>query len=183
MKSLTNFIKFSLLAAMALVLVGCGSLSGSNNVSAADLQKRQQAMAASDRLIVPGQRIGPIHLGMGMDEVVATLGQPDIVQNPGRGQYWEYFSLNLAMFFSASSAPEVVQVSTHLFGKNTLATIFKTANGVGLGATSFDVKRAYSSYTDNGNTERMYYDSIGILFDLQSDYRIWAIAVFPRSLN
>src|ERR1041384_2357686 len=58
------------LAIAALLPLGCASTS---SVSTADLQKRQQAMAKSDLLIVPGQRVGPIRLGMGWDEVIATV--------------------------------------------------------------------------------------------------------------
>jgi hypothetical protein len=176
-----------MLVAIALLAASCDSFSGGNNVSAADLQKRQQAMAASDHLIVPGQRIGPIHLGMGMDEALRTMGQPDrsymMKNSSGESsgkQSWNYDSLNLSASFSDSSAPVVTEIITSAYGKPPIRTAFKTANGIGLGASSFDVKRAYSLYKDSGDSEALYYRSIGIIFDLEiGTFRISEINVFP----
>ncbi|MDE3083876.1 MAG: hypothetical protein KGJ37_01485, partial [Verrucomicrobiota bacterium] len=193
-----NFIKCSLVAAMALVLAGCVSQPGSGSrVSAAEQQKRQQALAASDHLIVPGERIGPVRLGMGMDEVVATLGQPDYaITLPYQGgrQEWKYDSLNLAIYFRAGSAPWVDTVETvawndtgKTLGNSTwvdvdpVITVFQTDNGIGLGASSFQVRRAYSSYgyQDTGGYG-MNYTQLGVYFGLQSDRRVTTISVTSR---
>jgi hypothetical protein len=45
--------------ALALAGPGCSGAARGGAVSAGDLVKRQTALAASDRLIVPGERIGP----------------------------------------------------------------------------------------------------------------------------
>jgi len=181
---------------MTLMLAGCVVPQGSR-VSAFDLQKREQAMASSDRLIVPGQRIGPIYLGMGMDEVVATLGQPDyVVESPPHTarQLWKYDNLNLGIYcFGSSSAPSVVSIETVAWnntGKNLgqstwadvipVATVFQTNNGIELGASTYDVRRAYDGYGYQDFGYGMNYTRPGVYFGMQSDRRIVVITVNPR---
>lgn len=60
----------------ALALAGCATmLAPGNRIDFAT------AIQNSDRLIVPGDRIGPIRVGMSRDEVVRILGRPDRVIN------------------------------------------------------------------------------------------------------
>lgn len=165
MKTL-DLTKFLLNAAMILALASYASDSCyGDGVSAADREKRRQAMAASDHLIIPGERIGPIRLGMGMDEVLETLGRPDSMQTTRDSYHWHYPDLNMQIDFFLGAAPSVRQVATSAytdkpFDTNTMIwsdlkpvkTVFHTDNGIQLGASSFDVKRAFSSYsyTDPG---------------------------------
>src|SRR5438874_2473547 len=108
-----NLIKLSLTAAVTLMLTSYASdLCSGDTVSHADQQKRRQAVASSDHLIVPGKRIGPIRLEMGMDEVMVTLGHPDWRQTATQpwergvvGDTWYYTDLNLSIFFSVGTTP------------------------------------------------------------------------------
>jgi hypothetical protein len=139
------------------------------------MQKRQQAIAQSDMLIVPGQRIGPIRLGMGMDEVVAKLGQPDFTET----SEWRYWSLNLVVGFYTSPAPAVAGLSTQIWADVPLSTVFRTAEGIGIGSSSFDVKRAYGKphvTAFSGATGNMFYDSPQIRF-FTLDYKVDMIDV------
>ena len=61
-------------AALAVTLMLAGAATGRDKASAADAEKRQAAM--QNTAIIPGQSIGPIRLGMGMDEVQSLLGKP-----------------------------------------------------------------------------------------------------------
>lgn len=177
-----NWIKLLAGAGALTVLTGCAS--GGGSVPAVDIQKRQQALSSADRLIIPGERIGPIRLGMGMDEVSAMLGKPDVAYtseypNGSKPATWKYWSLNLALIFSSDSAPSVDTIQTIAWKGESITTIFKTVNGIGLGASSFDVKRAYSSYNYR-DTEGMVmdYKNLGIIFTLEpSDHRILQIQV------
>ena len=183
---------------MTLMLTGCGSMLGSGRgASASDQQKVQQALAASDHLIVPGERIGPIRLGMGMDEVVAILGQPDNGAKTYYGQddvKWHYLSINLVVYFSGGTAPTVESVQTTAGAKSgrplELATstwadfapiniAFRTANGVELGSTSFDAARAYSSYSyKDFGPSLMAFSDLGISFTVESsDCSITSISI------
>src|SRR5258708_651892 len=174
---LSSRITLSLAAILAVMLAGCASGSG-GSVFVADQRQRRLALATSDHLIVPGQRIGPIRLGMGMDEVVITLGKPDH-DNPGEGgASWEYSSLNMTILFSGGATPSVTSVLTkvnHQYSKSfggilwgvdqdPIYTVFQTSKGIGLGATSFDVRRAYSYSTYEGSEVSMHYRELGIDF-------------------
>ncbi len=160
-------------AFLASALFGCAS-TGTNAVSGANLQKRQQALAKSDLLIVPGQRIGPVRLGMGWDEVIATLGEPDFsYTNTGDitkiDTQMRYWSLNLEVFFDTSATPTVKSIRVVAYPSKSIefgsltwadlepvATAFKTADGIGLGASSFDVARSYGTYQANGMVDMNY---------------------------
>lgn len=181
-------IKLALLAIGLSLMVGCDTLS--NGVSADDMQKRQQALANSDRLIVPGQRIGPIRLGMYMNQVADILGQPDHSWNQYGNQVWQYNSLNLSIVFNTAAAPSVYSVSTTAFNdtgksigqstwadENPVMTFFQTSNGVKLGSTSYDVMNNYGSYGLKDEQYVMRYNQLGITFWLLSDHRINLILV------
>jgi hypothetical protein len=194
----SNLIQLSLAAAMTLTLAGCAFPTGSGSrVSATDLQKRQQALASSDNLIVPGQRIGPISLGMGMDQVAATLGQPDVARTDyypnGGAAYntsWWYDSIDMKIYFTTGAAPSVSSVETRLYTNRSGLTMgntawsdltpgrttFQTASGIRLGSSSFDATRAYGAYTDRGGII-MTYDRLGIVFTVTDDHRIYWIDV------
>jgi hypothetical protein len=181
---------------IALLLIGVSACATDRKIklSPEDLQKRQ-AVIASAREIVPGRRIGPISLGMGQDQVLATLGQPDYaipVQGYSPPKYY-YDSLNLVIFFTSDAAPSVNYISAQAFSKgartlgNTnwkdiqpVQTNWSASAGVNLGATSFDVKRAYSAYgyEDSGGI-MMNYKSLGISFILTMDHKVSSISVKP----
>ena len=187
---LSSCITLSLAAVLTVMLAGCASGSG-GSVFVADQQQRRLALMTSDRLIVPGQRIGPIRLGMGMDEVVITLGKPDY-DDPGEGgKSWVYSSLNMTILFSGGAAPSVTSVLTKVnhqhskgFGdilwgvdQDPIYTVFQTSKGIGLGATSFDVRRAYSYAAYEGSEVSMHYRELGLDFAVTIDHRIWMIQV------
>ena len=162
------------LGSSALFLAGCAA----SGASAADMQKRQQAMAQSDHLIVPRERIGPVRLGMGMDEVIAELGQPDFngVMN-GDHPLWRYWSLNLTIGFDNSSAPAVYCVETNTWTDSPLLTLFNTTEGIHIGSSSFDVKRAYGS-PERSYPNTMIYDSRKFTFVIEN-YTVTSIQVGP----
>lgn len=184
-------LMFSTLAITAFLFFGCAS-TGSNSVSGADVQKRQQALARSDLLIVPGQRVGPIRIGIGWDEVIATLGEPDFSYvNTGDPLKIEtqmrYHSLNLEIVFGGSATPMVKLMrvvarstkQTYCQASNwaemePVTTAFKTAEGIGLGSSSFDVARTYGPYEAVG-TVFMRYPQRNLGFTVTPDHRVCAI--------
>jgi hypothetical protein len=160
------------LGTAALFLAGCSE----SGASAADMQKRQQAIAQSDHHIVPGQRIGPIRLGMGMDEVLAELGQPDKIWTHRSGDTdWNYWSLNLVVGFDNSSAPTVLWIEDRTWTGVPVHVVFRTAEGIGVGSSSFDVKRAYGS-PDEGPARVMQYTSRKTEFWIE-DYKVFDVQV------
>lgn len=189
MKSIQWTLGFGLL----MLLAGCSS--GPYQASASALQQRAQVLAQYGTAIVPGQSIGPIRVGMGMDQVQALLGQPDGTQyNPsGVVDVWRYISMNLYIMFTDSPTPTVRTVTTEVYTKSEVTfgeqtwddgypvqTVYKTANGIQLGSTSFDVQRAYGSgYADlGGEALMMIYQGQGISFRVtRGDKRVVSITV------
>lgn len=147
-------------------------------------------------MIVPGQRIGPISLGMGMDTVLATLGKPSwsFINNgdPTKiGTEFDYNSLDMEIYFSSGAAPAVTGISvvanprTRMeIGKIVWSDIgpfndvFSTTQGTRLGSSSFDAARTYGAYEDQSGI-LMTYKQLGMGFSVTRDYRIWRISVVP----
>lgn len=162
----------------ATLLGGCAA----SNVSAADMQKRQQALAASDLLIVPGERIGPVRLGMGMDEVLSKLGRPDIVVDDEAISIWRYWSLSLTVSFDDIAAPVVRDINTMYWSDVPSHSVFKTAEGIGIGSSSFDVNRTYGSPDSGGPQNVMNYFSRGMQFGI-NDYAVSGIQISQSTRN
>lgn len=150
-----------------------------------------------DNLIVPFRRIGAVRLGMGMDEVRAMLGNPSgrIRADNISGGTWYYEALNLTVNFDRGAAPIVTSVSTigwgrkskklgNLFWKDIqpVKVNFQTAEGIGIGASAFDVRRAYSNYGYQDEAGLfMRYESLGLTFSVTVDHVIYAIGIYtPR---
>jgi hypothetical protein len=188
-------MKKALLMVSMLLLV-CGSVSAHGKkikLSAEDLQKRQAAKAA-DHLIVPSRGIGPLKLGMAQDQVLAILGQPDYAVPAKRyfSPKYMYDSLNLMVAFSSDAAPTVISITAQAFSEKgarpmtevywkyfePIETNWSTLQGVSLGATSFDIKRAYSAfqYEDTAGV-MMDYKGLGITFSVSVDHKVYSIAV------
>ncbi len=96
-----------------LMLAGSGLAKEKGaKLSAADTAKRQAAI--QNTTIIPGRSIGPIRLGMGMDEVYSVLGQPDFHYTESSPAYsattWNYVSINLGITFNTGAAPSVTGI-------------------------------------------------------------------------
>jgi hypothetical protein len=189
--------------AAVFLLASCAS---ETSVSKSDLQKRQQALVTTDNLIVPGERVGPVRLGMAWDEVQDLLGKPDFsyVNTGDRlkiGTEMDYNSLNMEIYFNQSPTPRVTSIRvvaqlhnlsfSALGGTTTVkwgdtvwsmfdpvVTAFRTKEGVGIGSTSFDVTRALGTYRYDSGID-MKFDSLGLLFLVTKDHRVWSIGVNP----
>jgi hypothetical protein len=181
---------------VSLLLLACVSTSAGNKkikLSAEDQQKRQAVIASSDHQIVPGSRIGPIRLGMGQDQVLAVMGQPDYAIPGDQLSSPEYYynSLNLIIYFTKDAAPTVNFITAQAFSKGPrtlgktnwkdiqpVQTNWSANSGVNLGATSFDVKRAFSAYGyEDTSGIFMNYKGMGISFTFTMDHMVSAISV------
>jgi len=188
---------FACLFSMALTLAGCASTdSGVSrpSVSNAEMQKRIQAVAKTDHIIVPGQRVGPIRLGMAWDEVIATLGKPDwsYINDGDRTKNdteMDYNSLDMEIRFDSTPTPAVtsIRILAHASVEKTFGelvwsdfdpvnNVFQTAQGIGLGTSSFQAARIYGTYKYSSFIN-MDYPSLGLYFTVTKDHRIWSITV------
>jgi hypothetical protein len=176
------------------IVTGCAS-----SVSPADMQKRQQALATSDHLIVPGERIGPIRLGMSTQEVLATLGPPDEKKDLIKADNgtvltveWDYWSLNLPLWFDANTpTPYIEQASTlNWQGERPVVTMFQTREGLQIGRSAFDVKNAYGDPSSQVGAANYYwgnmsYHKLGMQFmlhrsNLDADLQVSGIGIHRR---
>lgn len=176
----------SIVLAATFLLSGCQTPGLSND----NLLKRQRALAGSDLLIVPDQRIGPIQYGMDMDQVQALLGQPDDTidslkdsfgQSDARTYYFD--TMNLSLTFNPNDpAPTVTSISTYawrwkkdIFVAVPLKVMFHTAEGIHIGSTTYDVQRAYGVPTiygaaGNGGYLMVYGHDSGDFKDRKTTY-------------
>ncbi len=65
-----KLIKLTLLASVTVILAGCDTVQ----TTQAPPVDHTRLMAVNDNLIVPGQRIGPVFLGMTEAELYSKLG-------------------------------------------------------------------------------------------------------------
>src|ERR1700730_17493594 len=94
-----------------------GAALGKDKGAKADAAKQQAAI--QNTTIIPGRSIGPIRLGMGMDEVQAMLGKPFGWTNADNisGATWPYPDLNLSISFDRGAAPIVTSVQAVAFSR------------------------------------------------------------------
>jgi hypothetical protein len=103
-----------------------------------------------------------------------------------------YDSLNLIVYFSADAAPTVISITAQAFSEKgtrpmsemywkyfePIETNWSTLQGINLGATSFDIKRAYSAFQyDDTAGVMMDYKGLGITFSVSVDHKVYAITV------
>jgi len=156
-------------------------------------------VTSPDNPIIPYQRIGAIRLGMGMDEVQSVLGKPSgwtfLPGSKSKGisdaYSWSYADQNLQISFDRGAAPIVSGIATlawsrkrktfgNLYWKdiNPAKVIFQTAEGITLGSSAFEVRRAYSNYGyDDTEGILMNYKSLGLSFTTTVDHIVWAISI------
>ena len=85
------------------------ALSGCVSVPPADLTKRQQAIATHGTAVIPGERIGPVSLGMTTADLLAVLGEPD--EKKERKSRKVPLFISFVLFFLFESADGVVDIA------------------------------------------------------------------------
>ena len=143
----------------------------------------EQAMAQSDFLIVPSEgRVGPIRVGMLLDEVVTTLGPPHSMSNypqaivgvePGFAYYYD--GGNFRVGFTPGAVPRVTQIE--VFDPR-----FSTDRGIRIGtSTLFEVERTYGTPKEM-KRYHIYYEAPGtpgLVFQREKQgYRVDLIVIW-----
>ncbi len=89
-------------------------------------------------VIVPGEAIGPIRLGMSRDEVRAAVGEPERTSLGG----WEYLSGGYAVLFSTPRQTVSAILggdAGYPHGELAKAFVARTREGIGMGSTRAEV--------------------------------------------
>ena len=184
------------ITALVVTLMLAGTAIGKDKDAKAAAAKRQ--VASQNTTIIAGESIGALRLGMGMDEVQSMLGKPTSWKYLPQGgksvseaSSWYYVDLNLEVFFSSGATPMVTAIRTAGWPHKRIKSgnfawkdidpvkvKFQTTNGITIGSSAFDVKRAYSDYAWHGQQGQfMDYASLGLLFDITSDHIVYGISV------
>lgn len=181
---------------LTLLTLGACSTAPSPKV----LAQRKAALDNADLLIVPGERIGPLSIGMSMAKVEAVMGPVhDSTVNYGSatpllGPDWCYDSLNLCVTFAGPTGKKIVkQVYTTAFNRSNagikeerlasddpVSTAFHLENGIAIGSPAHTVKMTYQDYANTSHTAlTLRYPDLGLLFRVTSqEHLIVSIAVF-----
>ena len=108
----------------AIVLTGCVT---NNNVA----PPSSAPQSFNDNLIVPGQRIGKVYLGMPIAQLYKEFGNPS-KRDVADGNAVEY-TYDRASLTVGVAGGKVIDVAT-------TSSLFRTANGVGVGSSDIEVR-------------------------------------------
>ena len=154
------------LVVAAGLLSSCADLLGDSSSGAAS----SAAILNSDKLIVPGERIGPIHLGMTPGQVIDLLGKPTYVTTYPAGphggtiEWWKYPELNLDLWYDDTLTPRVERVGAVRYTDTPVRIYWQTDKGITFGSSTYQVEEAYGNYVPAGLG--MAYPKIGLQFDV-----------------
>jgi len=122
-----KIIKLVFISLFALYLAGCANMNPGPSLSAAEVDR---LMAINDNLIVPGQRIGPLFLGMTEAQLYKKLGDPVTILNNGEYTAYYYHGLDVAVLKSTGKVTQVTAESPQ----------YSTSDGIQVGSSLLDVK-------------------------------------------
>ena len=162
---------FIIAALLVSLFTGCSKWPASGTLT-----------SSASIVIEPGVSIGPVHSGMTMQQVVATLGKPDETEN---GEVLKYMNLGFSVlpakgglvgFVLCGSSSGVAKPFTKSFAGH-------TKEGIGIGSSRADVISAYGEPTvtepmrGNSGAETLKYKPLGLDFHIK-DGVVSLIAVF-----
>ena len=120
---------------------------------------------AEDQLILHGERIGPVSLGMSESQVLEALGEPASSFPVQEGEvvlFFDHPDLGVTLVDQGKDGHRIVDaVSTD-------SAEFADAHGIRVGSSSSDVIAAYGSgyeLSDDEGTRILWYHDAGIRFD------------------
>jgi len=124
----------------------------------------------STMLIEPNIAVGPVHAGMTVTQVIATLGEPQ--RRPSNSL--EYTRLGLAVMPGPDGIVQVVMCGDVIGINGPFAKVFmgRTKEGIGMYSTREEVIRAYGEATASekmrGGLESLQYEPLGMTFTLEA---------------
>jgi len=124
--------------AFMLILVGCASASSGPSLSAENVAR---LMAVNDNLIVPGERMGPIFIGMTETELYQKLGNPSKTVRGQAGTWiaYEYGSIGLSSQVDPATHRVNVVDNFGFYGEHKVIP-YHTEEGITLGSSELRVQ-------------------------------------------
>ncbi len=149
--------------------------------------------APNDQVIVPGERVGIVRIGDGLDEVIRMLGEVPTAsgsERPGQPSGWiRYQWRNRVYAYVEKDKRVITEAGVWAPNPREIAQPpFRTSGGIGLGSTESQVVAAFGAPTrrQHGTRHVIYiYSSRGIAFFIgtSADYafygQVYDIFVFP----
>src|SRR5262245_7807256 len=121
---------FEVRALIAVLLAGL-ALGGCASTEQAELPQ-PPAQPVFDRVIVPGQRVGPVALGMQAAQLLQSLGAPVRSSHDFSDGSWNTFSNGMAVFVRDSD--------NRVSMINIESAEFATEHGVGVGSSEIEIR-------------------------------------------
>jgi hypothetical protein len=136
-----------------------------------------------DSLIIPGQRISNVDVGMPLERALKLLGGGYFRGENAPG-YNVYYWPHLGLSFVESSGNAISVRAARDLPSDAMGIRYATADKLGLGSSSLEVKAVFgeASRTEplSGGLLSLIYDSRGISFSLDSRQLIIAVDVFAK---
>ena len=155
---------------VVLLLVLAGAVVGGALLVRQMSERRAARVASLPSLMVPGDTVGPVRLGMTRQQVTAALGEPYSIEAGGRT--WQYRDPGIAILWGRDEPPTVGAVLAG--GHEKLSNVpFRTAEGIGLGSTADELRAAWGQPDAGSSGETMNYGSRGMQFMLRDGRVVW----------
>jgi hypothetical protein len=155
-------------------------VKGTLTLAAALIALSAAAMAQSDdRKIIPGERVGPVQLGMSAEEVVGQWGRPEEIEpDKNGGTFYRYAARGILVVISDDAKPEVSLIVV-------TDKSYATDKGVRVGSPSSEVASAHGKQdNERGETDRTYlmaYRNLGLVFRVENaNQRVEGILILSR---
>jgi len=170
-----NYLRnFALALLPAVILVACASGGDVRTTQISD-QDAAKVMASNDNLIVPGERVGRVFLGMTTAQLYRVMGEPTntVAYNAGGFRYeWRDLSV-------------IVNRSSTVTWMITSGSTYSLAGGVTVGSSTLALQSnrpppAFSRAEDASRTSYCYSDGLGV--DTKSN-NVVGIEVWSRGCN
>lgn len=164
------------LALSALIIAACASAPPSMQRSDQDVAR---LMAIDDNLIVPGERIGPVFLGMTDADLYKKFGNPSESKLTGTG-YTAYF-YNTFMVYVGVSTHKVASITSP--AGNTGYSGYASREGIKVGSSALEVQAKLPPATLTMDSpapgySRYNYPS-GMVLSLGPSGKVFSIEIIP----
>jgi subtilisin family serine protease len=141
-----------------------------------DIRITRARRKQSKQTIVPGVGIGALKLGMSKDDVLKKLGMPQVIHGSGRAYTLENLPTTSYEMCYDSLTLEINDNAVQMI--RTSSRTHKFANGLGVGDSEDDIKRAFGKDPKRGE-DFLSYANRGVTFYMDEENRTVAINVSP----
>jgi hypothetical protein len=134
---------------------------------------------SDDHKIIPGERVGPVQLGMSAEEVVGQWGRPEKIEPvKNGGTFYRYASRGILVVLSDDAKPEISLIEV-------TDKSYATDKGVRVGSAASEVASAHGKQDDEredtDRTHLMAYRNLGLVFRVENaSERVEGILILSR---